>query len=84
MSKSLWKNKFFVNFFKKTKSRNLVVNKFFLNRIIQIYNGKKFVLTKFNKDLFINMPLGSFSLTRKIGKIHRPKKNKNLKKNKKK
>lgn len=82
MSKSIWKNKFNIIVSKKTKKRSTLVNRFFLNRIIHIHNGKKFVLTKLRNTRFIKMPLGSFSLTRQIGHIHikKRKKKKKIKK----
>ena len=60
----------------KTKQRNFKIyySKLF-PKVLSIYNGRKYIPIKFleNNDL-MHYTLGSFSLTRSVGKIHEKKK----------
>lgn len=62
-----------INFTKFLKNRKypryLKINKYFINKELFIYNGKKdFKLTP--KIIQLNSFCGEYSFTRKLGKIH--------------
>ena len=78
MSKSLFKNKHIIDNKIKYKSRNQKLYSFFLKRKLEIYSGRRFIFKFFKNPLVLNLKLGVFSLTRKIGKIN-DRKNKNKK-----
>ena len=78
MSKSLFKNKHIIDNKIKYKNRNQKLYSFFLKKKLEIYKGNRFIFKFLKNPLALNLKLGVFSLTRKIGKIH-DKKNKNKK-----
>jgi small subunit ribosomal protein S19 len=59
----------------QTKSRASVILPGFVGRIFDVYNGCRYTRIYIEENM-VGLKLGSFSFTRKLGKIHMSKENK--------
>jgi len=53
----------------KTKSRSSIILPGFVGRIFDVYNGFRYIRVYIEENM-VGLKLGSFSFTRKLGKIH--------------
>ena len=77
--RSLWKCKYGVNLPKtdtrvKIYKRNIRIQKILLNKIVEVYNGKRFAAFKVTNPMIDHL-LGEFAIPNKTG-IHKKKINK--------
>lgn len=88
MSRSIWKGLFFSReLFRLNQNNNKITNRssrilpLLRNKFVHIYNGKKLVSLKLNKEGMFNHNVGEFVFTKKrCVKIKKDKKNFKLKK----